>query len=158
MGNAETIFDAFNNSSIYKNSKLPIGIGTIAKLVELGNDAKSILDKHIKASGIKGSLRFFTSVKPPVMNSDFSYTIEISFDGDITSPSLYPEGYSGGAYDLPALLNHGYSAKNYVYGKNGSAYPRSLKSRVGSRFIEKSAEEIESKHKGVKVQYDGRFV
>ena len=82
---------------------------------------------------------------------DAGSVIYVYFGDDLRRDSLYPEGYDG-VYNIVALLNNGYHARDYVYGSwdghsprgesvldgrstDTSAYIRSRKDREGLDFI-----------------------
>lgn len=89
---------------------------------------------------------------------DGSSIIYIYFEDDLHRDSLYPEGYDG-VQNIIALLNNGYHAKDYVYGRwaghspaggskldggsaDASAYIRSRKDREGLRFIQQAVKDF----------------
>lgn len=97
-------------------------------------------------------------------NGAGGYSVEIRFkQEDVSRPSLYPEGYPDGAYNIVALLNRGYHASDYVYGewKRGKdqrgpgAYVYSMKDREGLWYIQSAVEKFNSLYGAVtKVDFD----
>lgn len=77
------------------------------------------------------------------------YEYHINFDQDaIHRESLYPDGSernTDGAYDIVALLNHGYEADGRVYGywEPAGKVIGSLQSREGLFYIQSAAEAFE---------------
>lgn len=92
------------------------------------------------------------------------YLLEIRLkQEDVSRPALYPEKYPDGAYNIVALLNRGYHAKDHVYGKwkhgqdqqGSGVYIRSLKDRAGAWYIQNAVENFNSMYGAVtKVNFD----
>lgn len=74
------------------------------------------------------------NVSKPVSCGDGLYSIEISFAGDLTRPSLVPSKFDG-VRNLAALLNNGYDARRSVHGIWHGEDKWSLMRRQGANFI-----------------------
>ena len=78
------------------------------------------------------------------------YEIHVNFRHEkLELPSLWPEGYPDGVDNIAALMNRGYSAKNYVYGEwpEGSGRRiRSRKSRQGTHFMQTAVEHFNAQY------------
>lgn len=91
--------------------------------------------------------------------------VPIYFGGDMSRPSLDPDNYDEGAYNIVQLFNNGYHAKNYVYGFwydhaykpidkhwnnfrpwDAAVYIRSRKDREGLHFIQQAIEDFNGKY------------
>lgn len=74
------------------------------------------------------------NVSEPVECGDGLYSVEISFAGDLSRPSLNPRKY-GGIDNIAALLNNGYTASKSVHGVWHGEDKWSLVERNGANFI-----------------------
>lgn len=89
------------------------------------------------------------------------YEFHFNFDPEsIKRESLDPDEFPGGAYDIVALINHGYDADGSVYGywaPAGKAI-KSLQSREGAFFIQAAVEEFERLYGNVaKISYNEKY-
>lgn len=91
---------------------------------------------------------------------DGSSVIYIYFEDDLHRESLYDDYYDEGAYNIVALLNHGYHAKDHVYGSweghrptgearfdatrtiDTSPWIKSKKDREGLYFIQRAIQDF----------------
>lgn len=75
------------------------------------------------------------------------YEIHVNFNNDILHrDSLYSERYDG-VDNIVALMNKGYSAKNYVYGTMPDGRRgRSLKYRQGAHFMQSAVEHFNTQY------------
>ena len=85
-------------------------------------------------------------VSSPFKVSDNIYTVEISFTGDLTRPSLAPKKY-GGIDNVAALLNNGYDANRSVHGYWHGEDKWSLVSRQGAHFMNNAVDRFSSEYK-----------
>lgn len=87
------------------------------------------------------------------------YELHINFKPEeIDRDSLYPDKYSDGAYDIVALLNHGYHAKGYVYGEWRGQNIRSLRDRDGAHFMQDAISRFNEKYRGeAVVELDAKY-
>jgi hypothetical protein len=77
------------------------------------------------------------------------YEVQLKFDPDkIHRPSLYPVKYPEGAYDIVALMEHGYDAKDNVYGWWHGRMTFSWAYREGAHFIRNAIEDFNERFKG----------
>lgn len=94
-------------------------------------------------------------------NSTGYYEYHYNFDPEsIKRTSLDPERYPEGAYDIVALMNHGYDANGHVYGywEPAGKKIRSLQTREGAFFIQKATEEFEALYGGIaKISYNEKY-
>lgn len=98
-----------------------------------------------------------SAAKEPEENA---VSIKMTFDPEkIHRDSLQPDRYDG-AYDIVALLNHGYSADGAVYGyyKPADKVIRSLVAREGTFFIQRAVEQFNSLYgKSAKAYYNEKY-
>lgn len=92
------------------------------------------------------------------------YEIHINFNQDsIYRESLYPENHPDGAYDIVALLNHGYdtpetSPNVYGYWAPAGKVIAGLRDREGLFYIQKAAESFEQLYGDtVHVSYNEKY-
>ena len=89
------------------------------------------------------------------------YEFHFNFDPDsIKRSSLYPKKHTVGAYDIVALINHGYDAKGIVHGYWAPADREvfSLQHREGAFFIQDAVEEFERLYGDVaKISYNEKY-
>lgn len=78
------------------------------------------------------------------------YEIHVNFNHEeLDRESLWKQGYPGGVDNIAALMNQGYSAKDYVYGEwpTGSGNRiRSKKSRQGAHFMQAAVEHFNTQY------------
>lgn len=73
------------------------------------------------------------------------YEIIVNFkQEELDRPSLKPEWFPEGAYNIVALLNKGYHAANYVRGEWHGQAVKSLKDRSGLWYIQSAVEKFNS--------------
>lgn len=115
--------------------------GTESLAKQYGLKMKEILLKEINTLDSASAIERFTNaivVEPKFING-IGWIVDIRFDEDeVTSNSLWwqNQSYEIGAY-LPSIFNNGYTAKNYVYGKNNNGESmRSKLSRSPIPFIQ----------------------
>lgn len=73
------------------------------------------------------------------------YEIVVNFkQEELDRPSLKPEWFPEGVYNIVALLNKGYHAANYVRGEWHGQSVRSLKDRAGLWYIQTAVEKFNS--------------
>lgn len=82
----------------------------------------------------------------------YEYEIPVSYAGDMHRESLTPTLYSG-VTNIAALLNNGYSASAFVYGKWHGDDTMSIRYRNGAHFIERALRTMNG-YKGVNVEVD----
>ena len=89
------------------------------------------------------------------------YELHFNFDQEsIQRESLCPEKYPDGAYDIVALLNHGYDANGQVYGywEPAGRVIGSLQSREGLFYIQAATETFEQLYGDtVRVSYNEKY-
>lgn len=68
----------------------------------------------------------------------YVYTVEVDFEGDMHRPSLAPEKYPEGAYNIASLINNGYHAAHTVSGvwEGHPGRSFSLKDRPPAHFAQ----------------------
>ena len=141
----------------------------------IGDAQRKIQEIHLKraktlASQLAGAIQAaFNSSQPPGWDSKpdlgapkidvhkvgNKYVADITFPEDM-SPSLYPEGYPGGA-DLIVLYNNGVDADGVVYGEwHNAGSVMSRPSRGAAQFIQDGVAAFGS-HDGVTVEISGKF-
>lgn len=77
----------------------------------------TILDAEIKAAGFKFGECLY-KVDVGYNEADGCYELHVNFKPEeVDRPSLVPEKYPDGAYDIVTLMNRGYHARDYVYGE-----------------------------------------
>lgn len=67
---------------------------------------------------------------------------------EISRPSLAPALYRDGAYDIVALMNHGYRAGGSVHGEWHGKDTWSLRERKGAFFIQSAIAKFNAKYSG----------
>lgn len=115
------------------------------ELVELLNDIAGSYGLPVSVlAHIKNST---TQTKKLMFNtSQIAYEIDITFGGDVSRPSLYPEKYDG-VKNIVQLFNTGYMAKNSVFGYWHGRQTVSLRSRPALYFMQKAVIEFENKYR-----------
>lgn len=86
--------------------------------------------------------------------------VELVFDPEkIRRNSLDSDSFPEGAYDIVALLNHGYQADGWVYGYWAPANKevRSLKERKGTFFIQEAVNQFTAGSETIKVLYNEKY-
>lgn len=130
--------------------------------VDLADDIKNVayetgwqfvgeLRKQVDASGLLGTTAKDELHHWDVGNidrtDDFEATVDVIFTGDPARPSMVPELYPEGAYDIVNLLNDGYLAKHSVH---GSWHGKDIYSRAvfpGAHFIEDAIRSFKDKYR-----------
>lgn len=109
-------------------------------LIEMIYDAAS--KRAVPSSVLNhiGSLKYLGPYEVGNKSTDkVYYKIEFYFEDDLSRPSLYKEKYDG-IDNIVALINNGYSARDYVYGIwSGHENLGRIRSRIerdGSHFIQ----------------------
>lgn len=74
-------------------------------------------------------------------------SVDISADGGLFRPSLYPKKY-GGVDNIVALFEHGYDAGGLVWGEWHGDYTWSLSHRDGEDFIHEAVDDFNTKYSG----------
>lgn len=112
---------------------------TNAKMTEIANHFAEYL--RSAAAGVPGSIMTAIgsiSCGAVTANPDGSFFVELSFSGDLTGPSLYPEKH-GVAHNMVAIFNNGYSASGPVYGDWHGVRVKSRVNREGLHFMQAAA-------------------
>ena len=145
---------AAKDLDFYRDEFLRILRGTIATIPTYYNEAYLQNTYHFADDGnIHCEGRFNET-------SGF-YEFHFNFDPDsIKRESLNPDEFPGGAYDIVALINHGYDAKGTVHGywaPAGKAI-ESMQHREGAFFIQAAVEEFERLYGDVaKISYNEKY-
>lgn len=108
---------------------------TEAQMMEAAEKMKSILAQC--SSGLPASVQAHVanaSIGSLTQTGPSSYSIELSFEGDMFRPSLQPSRY-GGVSNIVALFNNGYFAGNQVVGDWHGRRVASKTERVGTHFV-----------------------
>ena len=108
---------------------------TEAQMAEAAEKMKSILIQC--SSGLPSSVQAHvanTSIGAITQTGPSSYSVELSFEGDMFRESLQPSIY-GGVDNIVALFNNGYFARNEVYGDWHGYRVFSKKERAGTHFV-----------------------
>lgn len=119
------------------------------------DELRNILRRHIEAAGLEydAYLDSWLGVIDCGWNREHTQMeIHLNFDREMMRrSSLYPEGYPEGADNIVALMNHGYRAKNYVYGAWDGAGGKRIRSRLerpGLHFLDAAVEEFNQQFAG----------
>lgn len=110
-----------------------------------------VLKEEIEESGSKGGTPMSGSLGPTAVRALLNIkhsSVQPGFDGqeeigfyfaDVQRPSLNPGKFPDGVYNLPLLLNNGYTTqgkKVYGYWASHDVYIENLRERSGAHFIE----------------------
>ena len=107
-----------------------------------------ILDAEISAAGFEFA-DYLYWLNKGYNSAEKKYELHVNFKPEqIERESLYPSKYKDGAYDIVALLNHGYHAKDYVYGEWRGQNIRSLRDRDGVYFMQAAVSKFNEKYRG----------
>lgn len=94
-------------------------------------------------------------------NTTGYYEFHFNFDPEsIKRESLEPDKYPEGAYDIVALINHGYDASGYIYGywDQAGKEVRGLRTREGAFFIQEAVKEFERLYGDVaRISYNEKY-
>lgn len=117
-----------------------------------------LLKEEIRAAGFEFG-DYLYRVDVGYNEAEQRYEMHVNFKPkEIGRPSLYPEKYKNGAYDIVALMNHGYHARDHVYGMWHDQRIRSLRDREGAHFIQKAVDRFNGEHGGSALAiYDERY-
>lgn len=120
----------------------------------------SLLDEEIRAAGFEFG-DYLYQVDAGYNEEKQRYEVHVSFKPEeIDRPSLYPEKYPVGkdVYDIVALMNHGYHARDHVYGTWHDQRVRSLRDREGAQFIQKAVDRFNDECSGSALAvYDDKY-
>lgn len=130
--------ETFANSTAGKQK---IRIATSHTMKQLANELVNCIEKNLPES-IKGTMQN-SFISEPELQTDGSFVISINIPTDeVWRDSLY----SGGVFNIVALLNNGYHASKTVYGEWHGKIIRSLKDREGAYFMQKAINEFNAKY------------
>lgn len=119
----------------------------------------TMLDAEIKAAGFEFG-DYLYKVDAGYNEMEKRYELHVNFKPEeIDRPSLIPEKYPDGAYDIVALMNKGYRAGGAVYGVDRHGVERwSLRERAGTHFIQKAVEKFNDRYGGMaQAQADEKY-
>lgn len=137
---------------------------TYAAIHAAAKDLISIIKKHAASAGIPASVMSDVESFQEAgfsENGDGSVNVSLSMSADLSRSSLEPSTY-GGAYNIVALFNAGYSAKGTVYGhwESAGVDVLSLPQREGLYFLQAAIDEFSAKYGdayNVTVSLDGQY-
>lgn len=137
---------------------------TVAQMRAATNDFVAIIKKHAASAGLPASVMADVEsfqISSFVENSDGSVSASLSMAADLSRESLQPQKY-GGAFNIVALFNAGYSANARVkgYWETAGGEIWSKQSRDGLHFMQAAVSEFVSKYGAaynVTVSLDGQY-
>lgn len=119
----------------------------------------TILDAEIKAAGFEFG-DYLYQVDAGYNEAEKRYELHVNFKPEeIDRPSLIPEKYPDGAYDIVVLMNKGYRAGGAVYGVDRHGVERwSLREREGAHFIQDAVEKFNNQYWSVaQADYSNKY-
>lgn len=153
------------SGSNYSGSRLPAGGGGNRPPSFYAEEFIRILSNKMSLAGFEyGDYLYWTDIGYDEATGQ--YEIHVNFKPkEVERPSLFPgdkktkKGYPDGIGNIAALMNTGYSAKNYVYGTMPDGRRgRSLISREGSWFMQAAVKEFMQMYgAGITVEVDDVF-
>lgn len=139
---------ASNSSGFVSRCEGAINGLTKEKAEEAGDKLEDCINGAISSSfSSSGAVAAIGSVErsPATLISTSAgvcrYYITVSIEQQ-SRPSLYPEKYGDGAYDMAGLLDHGYSIGHAVYGEWHGNYIFGLRSRPATRFVAQGVDDF----------------
>lgn len=143
----------------YSRSRLPVGGGGNRPPSFYAEEFIRILSNKMSLAGFEyGDYLYWTDIGYDEATEQ--YEIHVNFKPEeVERPSLYPSKYPDGIGHIAALMNTGYSAKDYVYGTMPDGRRgRSLISREGSWFMQAAVKEFMQMYgAGITVEVDDVF-
>lgn len=150
--NSQSIFSklsaATNSGGFVARNKVAINRVTKEKAEEAGDKLVDCINNAISSNfSSSGAIAAIGSVdRSPAVEEGMSagvcvYHIDVNVEQQ-SRPSLYPEKYGDGAYDMAGLLDHGYSIGHAVYGEWHGNYIFGLRSRPATRFVAQGVDDF----------------
>lgn len=135
-----------------------------AEVAALAHELLSAIQSAAGGAGIPASVQSHissASVSAPVEVGPGSYSVSISFGGDMSRPSLEPRKY-GGVSNIVALFNKGYSAPKakYVGGYWHGSFTWGKPSRPALQFIQAACDSFMASHGGeydIQIEISGEY-
>lgn len=120
--------------------------GTSYSLATIAQEFVNELRTQMSSHGLVGLDMYNVGDPVEIAPGRFEIRIEFPDQEGIHRPSLRPDKYPAGAYDIVTLLDEGYSADRPIYGMWHGQRIKSRQTFTGYHFIEDAIDDFTRKH------------
>lgn len=135
-------------------------VTTLSKVRELADDLKTMIVSLSDGTPRSVSVNIQSLSAGDASFDNGRIELVMEFTDDLSRPSLDPEKYPGGATNIIALFDKGYSASGSVFGEWHGELVWSLRSRDGLGFMERAVDTFNSLYGpkwGIRAELQGPY-